>query len=57
VAVAIVEDGKTSYIVEPGELLTPGVRVTAIDARHRTVALVRDGEPLELHLDQGGNAQ
>jgi len=50
VALAILEDGKGSYIVEPGDLLAPGVRVAAIDAAKGIVVLVRDGVPVELRL-------
>ncbi len=56
VALAIVEDGTRSYIVEPGDVLRPGVRVTAIDARRGVVRLMADGLPVELQLIGRGKA-
>jgi len=54
VALAIVEDGVRSHIVEPGDILGPGVRVVAIDARRGVVELMQDGVPVELRLAAAG---
>lgn len=56
VALAIVEEGPRSYVVEVGEVLRPGVRLAAIDARRGVVQLIQDGLPVELRLAEGGKA-
>ncbi len=56
VALAIVEDGTTSHIVEAGDVLSPGVQVVAIDAGRGVVKLMQDGAPIELQLT-GGKAR
>lgn len=55
-ALAILEDGARSYIVAPGDVPVPGVRVVAIDVGRGVVALVRNGVPQELQLERGGKA-
>lgn len=54
---AIVEDGTETHIVAAGDLLAPGVRVVSVDPVRGVVALTRDGMPLQLRMDQGGNAR
>lgn len=55
-SLAIIADEKgTSSIVGPGDALAEGTRVTAIDARHGSVTLLRGGVPLELRM-HGGSA-
>lgn len=55
-ALAILEDGTKSYIVAPGDVLAPGVRVVAIDVGRGVVALIRNGVSQELYLERGGKA-
>lgn len=56
VALAILEDGTRSYVVEAGDELRPGVRVAAIDVSRGIVQLMKDGTPTELRLGRGGKA-
>lgn len=49
---AIVEDGRTSYIVGPGDALGPGARVVLIDVRRGSMTLEHDGAPEELTLQK-----
>ncbi len=56
VALAILEDGTRSYVVEAGDELRPGVRVTAIDVSRGIVQLMQGGTPTELRLGGGGKA-
>jgi hypothetical protein len=53
-AYAILEDGEHSYIVGPGDVVTPGVRVVAIDVPHEVLHLTRDGTPVDLTLRSVG---
>lgn len=52
-AVAILNDGAGSYIVEPGDTVTPGVRVVAIDAQNQTVTLTSKDQSWQLRLKGG----
>jgi len=52
-AVAILNDGAGSYIVEPGDTVTPGVRVVAIDAQNQTVTLTSKDQSWQLRLEGG----
>ncbi len=54
VALAILEDGTRSYVVEAGDELRPGVRVTVIDVSRGIVQLMQGGTPTELRLGGGG---
>jgi hypothetical protein len=54
---AIVEDGSATHIVAAGDVLAPGVRVVSVDPVRGVVALTRDGVPITLRMDQGGNAR
>ncbi len=56
VALAILEDGTRSYVVEAGDELRPGVRVTAIDVSRGIVQLMQGGTPTELRLGGGGKS-
>jgi len=56
-AVAILTDGADSYIVEPGDTVTPGVRVLAIDAENRTVTLASQDRSWQLRLERGGTSR
>ncbi len=56
VAMAILEGGATSRIVEPGDELEPGVRVVAIDVGRGVVRIMQDGAPVELRLGGGRKA-
>ena len=53
VAVAILNDGAASYIVEPGDTVTPGVRVVAIDAENLSVTLASKDQSWQLRLGGG----
>gem|GEM_PF-1683191 len=53
VAVAILNDGAASYIVEPGDTVTPGVRIVAIDAENRSVTLASKDQSWQLRLGGG----
>ena len=53
VAVAILNDGAASYIVEPGDTVTPGVRVVAIDAGNHSVTLASKDQSWQLRLEGG----
>ena len=56
-ALAILADGGGSYIVQPGDTVRPGVRITAIDTANRTVTLASTGQswqvPLQVPLGGG----
>jgi hypothetical protein len=52
-AVAILNDGADSYIVEPGDTVTSGVRLVAIDAGNRTVTLASQNQSWQLRLGGG----
>jgi hypothetical protein len=47
-SLALIEDGKRSYLVAPGDLVIPGLRVVAVDATRQRVRLQWYGTPLEL---------
>ena len=49
-AVAILVDKEGSHIVQPGDVLAPGVRVVGIDPVHGVVQLNQYGETVEVHL-------
>jgi hypothetical protein len=49
-ALAILEDGQRSYIVGPGDTVTPGTAVVAIDVRREVLRLDRGGTLVELKL-------
>ena len=49
-ALAILGDGAGSYIVQPGDTVTPGVRITAIDTANRTVTLASKDHSWQLAL-------
>jgi hypothetical protein len=55
-AVAILRDGAGSYIVEPGDMVTPGVRILAIDAKNSTVTLGSKDQSWQLGL-RGGTSR
>lgn len=56
--VAIMVDGKASYIVRPGDEFSPGMRVVRIDVQRRVVEVQRSGGRQELTLQgQGGAGQ
>ncbi len=48
--IAILEDGRGSYIVGPGDTVRPGVQVLAIDVRRELVRLDQEGIAVELAL-------
>jgi hypothetical protein len=52
-AVAILSDGATSYIVAPGDTVTSGVRIIAIDAENSTVMLASRDQSWQLRLGGG----
>lgn len=52
-AVAILNDGGASYIVEPGDTVTFGIRLVAIDAGNRTVTLASKSQSWQLGLGGG----
>ena len=52
-AVAILNDGANSYIVERGDAVTSGVRITAIDAGNRSVTLASQNQSWQLRLGGG----
>ncbi len=57
-AVAIMADQSGSYIVRPGDEITPGLRVVRIDVGRRVVQVERSGGMEELTLQgQGGAGQ
>jgi hypothetical protein len=47
---AVLEDGRRSYIVAPGDIIEPGLRVTRVDAERQRVRLEWHGTPLELSV-------
>ena len=49
-ALAILGDGAGSYIVQPGDTVTPGVRMVAIDMASRTVTLASKDHSWQLAL-------
>jgi hypothetical protein len=53
VAVAILNDSAGSYIVQPGDTVTPGVRVVAIDAANHSVTLTSETQSWQLRLGGG----
>jgi hypothetical protein len=56
--IAIMADGRGSYIVGPGDEITPGLRVVRIDVARRVVQVQRSGGMQELTLQgQGGAGQ
>lgn len=54
--IAILEDGTRSFIVQPGDMLAPGLQVVAVDSGRGVVALLQNGRSQELRLDRGGKA-
>jgi hypothetical protein len=52
-ALAILNDGTGSYVVEPGDTVTPGVRIVAIDPGNRTVTLTSHDQSWQLRLGGG----
>lgn len=52
-ALAIVEDGKASYVVGPGDVFGPGTQVVLIDVRQGAVRVLRSGIVRELMLRGG----
>jgi hypothetical protein len=52
-AFAILEDGPNSYIVGPGDTVTPGTKVVAIDVQREVVRLDRGGTAIDLPLTSG----
>lgn len=55
-ALAIVVDERGSYIVAPGDEITPGLRVVRIDVGRRVVEVQRSGVRQELTLQGRGGA-
>lgn len=49
-AVAILEDGGGSYVVAPGDIVEPDIRILTIDVQREVVRLDRGGMPVELSL-------
>ncbi len=49
-ALAILGDGAGSYIVQPGDTVTPGVRMVAIDTANRTVTLASKDQSWQIPL-------
>jgi hypothetical protein len=49
-ALALIEEGGRSYLVAPRDLISPGLRVTAIDADRQVVRLDVHGAPVVLSI-------
>jgi hypothetical protein len=47
---AVIEDGRRSYLAAPGEMIRPGLRVAAVDTARQRVLLEWQGKPIELSV-------